>query len=96
MPLNSENRAPRLALASLDLGDLDGQELAIAQQLADVARRVAFEDPAMFFATRIDGDVLIRAHQSPRVTLSTSSSVVTPARILCMPSSRMLGVSVRA
>ena len=44
----------------------------------------------MFLAAGVDGDVLIRAHQSLRVTLSTSSSVVTPARILCTPSSRML------
>ena len=84
------------ALACLDLGDLDGHEPTIAQDLAHVPRRVAFENPAMFLAGRVDGNVLIRAHQSLRVTLSTSSSVVTPARIFFTPSSRMLGVSVRA
>src|SRR5690349_2822148 len=36
------------------------------------------------------------AAQSSRVTRSTSSIVVTPERILARPSSRMLGVIVRA
>ena len=96
MPLNSENWRCDLRSRCLDFRDLDGQELAFAQELADMARRVALEDPAMLLAARVDGDVLIRAHQSLRVTRSTSSSVVTPARIFCTPSSRMLGVSVRA
>ena len=73
-----------------------GAESTLAQQLPDVARRIAFEDAPVLLALRVDGNVLIRSHQSLRVTLSTSSSVVTPAKIFCTPSSRMLGVSVRA
>src|SRR5262245_10103470 len=88
--------AARGALALLDLGDLDGEELLLAQQLADVTRRVALEHAAMLFADRIDRDVLVRAHQSARETRTTSSSVVVPARTFCIPSSRMLGVNVRA
>ena len=88
--------ALRLAFARLDLGDLDRQQLPLAQELAHVTRRIAFENATMFLPAGVDGDVLIRAHQSLRVTRSTSSSVVSPARIFCTPSSRMLGVSVRA
>ena len=86
----------RLAFARFDFHHFNGHELAVAEELANVTRRVAFENAAMLFAGRIDGNVLIRAHQSLRVTLSTSSSVVTPAKILRTPSSRMLGVALRA
>src|SRR5262249_29350452 len=88
--------APSDSLALLDLGDLDGKQLLLAQQLANVARRIALKHAAMLFADRIDRDVLVRAHQSARVTRTTSSSVVVPERTFCIPSSRMLGVSVRA
>ena len=51
MPLpNSENWRWRLAFARLDLGDLDRQQLPVAQELADVPRRVAFETPAVLLA----------------------------------------------
>ncbi len=95
--MNSE-KLPRCVLRSRasTSATSTGEQLALAQELTYVPRRIAFENAAMLLAARVDGDVLIRAHQSPRVTRSTSSSVVSPARIFCTPSSRMLGVSVRA
>ena len=100
--VEARHAAPQAELASsdslalLDFCDFDGIELLFAQQLAHVARRIALEHAAMLFTDRIDRDVLVRAHQSARVTRTTSSSVVTPDRTFCIPSSRMLGVSVRA
>src|SRR5690606_25610373 len=86
----------RLALPRLDLGHLDRQQMALAEELADVSGGVALEHSLVLFAAGIDGDEVIGPHQSLRVTRSTSSSVVTPAKTLRSPSSRMLGLERRA
>ena len=78
------------------LCDLNGHELSVAEQLAHVARCVALENALVLFAVGRDGHVLIRAHQSLRVTRRTSSSVVVPANTLRIPSCRMLGPRSRA
>src|SRR5204863_3182569 len=46
-----------------DLGDRDRQQLLLAQLLADLARRVAFEDALALAAAGIEGGVFERAHQ---------------------------------
>ena len=73
-----------------------GSSWLLAQQLADLAGGVALEDARAFLAGGIDSGVFESPHQSERVTRRTSSSVVTPASALRSPSSRMLGLRVRA
>src|SRR5690606_21436454 len=58
-----DRRAARLALLRLDLGHLDRQELALAQELADVPGGVALEHAFVLLAVRIDRDVLVSAHR---------------------------------
>jgi hypothetical protein len=45
-----------------DLGDRDRQQLLLAQQLADVPRGIAFEDPLALLAGGIERYVFERAH----------------------------------
>jgi hypothetical protein len=51
-----------LRLALRDLRHGDRQQLPLAQQLADVPRRVAFENAFAFPAAGLEGGVLERAH----------------------------------
>jgi len=66
------------------------------EQLTNVARGIAFEDAFAFAPARVERGVLECAHQSSRVTRSTSSMVVSPLSTFARPSSRMEGVRVRA
>jgi len=49
-----------------DFGDRDRQQLLLAQLLADLARRVAFEDALALAAASIEGRVFERAQLNPR------------------------------
>jgi hypothetical protein len=85
-----------LQLALRRFLDFHRQQLFVAQQLADMLGRVAFDQTFAFSSLRIERGVFERAHQSSRVTRSTSSSVVSPATTFLRPSSRMPGLAVRA
>src|SRR5690606_15145139 len=86
---------PRLLLR--DLRDRHGQELALAQELAHLPRRVTLEDALALPASGVESRVLECPHdQSSRVTRRTSSMVVSPRSTLPRPSSRIEGVMVRA
>ncbi len=77
MPRRSESWRRATSLALLDFRDLDGEELAVSRRSWRTWRGVSpSSTPAMLFAARVDRDVLIRTHQSARVTRTTSSSVV--------------------
>lgn len=90
--------APALPALLAGTGGLhiERRQLALAQQLADLARTVRLQHALLLATAGVEGEVFEGGHYSSRVTRRTSSTVVTPSSTLRRPSSRMLGPLVRA
>ena len=93
-----ERQAPALPALLAGTGGLhiERRQLALAQQLADLARAVRLQHALLLATAGVEGEVFEGGHYSSRVTRRTSSTVVTPSSTLRRPSSRMLGPLVRA
>ncbi len=96
MRLPNEKEKDLRVGASSDLVDGHRQQRLVAQELADLARAVAFQDAAELASLGVECRVFESGHYSSRVTRSSSSSEVTPESTFARPSSRMPGVTSRA